>query len=138
MRMRIDYRHMNRVTIGDRHPLPKLDFLFNQFKRKDRLKIRVSSIKISLEDVLKMVFRTCYGYYDFFVILFELTDAPAAFMSLMTGVFKPFLDFFVIFFIDYTLCIREVKKIMLIISVLFWLSLGSRNYTQNFPSMNFV
>ncbi|KAH0725405.1 hypothetical protein KY284_001270 [Solanum tuberosum] len=105
MMMCIDYRQLNRVTIQNKYPLPRIDDLFDQLQdasvfSKIDLRSSYHKLKIRLEDVPKMAFRTSYGHYEFLVMLFGLTNMPVAFMSLMNMVFKPFLDSFVIIFID--------------------------------------
>ena len=67
---------------------------------KDRFEIGYHQLRVKREDISKMAFRTRYGHYEFLVMSFGLTNAPAAFMDLMNRVFKPFLDWFVIVFID--------------------------------------
>ena len=85
--------------------LPRIDELFDQllgasvFSEID-LRSGYHQLKIRESNLSKMTFRTWYGHYDFLVMPFELTDAPAAFMDLMNRVFHPYLDRFVIFFID--------------------------------------
>jgi hypothetical protein len=105
MRLCIDYRALNEVTVKNKYPLPRIDDLFDQLKgAKYFSKIDMRSgyyqLKIRLEDVPKTTFVTCYGQYEFTVMLFGLTNAPAYFMNLMNKVFMEELDKFVIVFID--------------------------------------
>ncbi|KAH0733596.1 hypothetical protein KY289_004784 [Solanum tuberosum] len=115
MRMCIDYRQLNRVTIRNKYSLPQIDDDFDQLKdasvfSKIDLRSRYHQLKIRPEDVLKMAFKTRYGQYEFLVKSFGLTNVPAAFMSLMNGVFKLFLDSFVIVFIDDNLVYSKSKE----------------------------
>ncbi|KAL4026089.1 hypothetical protein IC575_014513 [Cucumis melo] len=85
MRLCIDYRELNKVTVKNRYPLPRIGYR--------KLRIRDS-------DIPKTAFHSRYGHYEFIVMSFGLTNAPAVFMDLMNRVFKDFLDSFIIVFID--------------------------------------
>ncbi|XP_019244681.1 PREDICTED: uncharacterized protein LOC109224584, partial [Nicotiana attenuata] len=103
--MCIDYRQLNKVTVKNRYPLPRIDDMFNQLQgdcvfSKIDLRLGYHQLKIREPDIPKTAFRTRYGHYEFLVMSFGLTNAPAAFMHLMHSVFRPYLDSFMIVFID--------------------------------------
>jgi hypothetical protein len=105
LRLCVDYRPLNAVTIKNKYPLPCIDILFDQlagakvFSKVD-LHLGYYYINIYPEDVPKTAFSTRYGLYEYLVMSFGITNDPAHFMCLMNSVFMPELDKFVMVFID--------------------------------------
>jgi len=115
LRMCVDYRPLNAVTIKNKYPLPQIDILFDQLSKakvfsKIDLRSGYHQIKIRLQDIPKTAFSTRYGLYEYLVMSFGLTNAAAYFMYLMNSVFMPELDKFVVVFIDDILVYSENEQ----------------------------
>ena len=115
LRLCVDYRPLNEVTIKNKYPLPRIDLLFDQLARakvfsKIDLRSGYHQIKIKPEDIPKTTFTTRYELYEYLVMSSGLTNAPAHFMYLMNSVFMPELDKFVVVFIDDILVYSKNKK----------------------------
>src|SRR5574338_502890 len=104
LRMCIDYRELNKVTIKNKYPLPRIDDLFDQlsgariFSRLD-LAFGFHQMKVEEESIKYIAFNTRYGLYEFLVMPFGLTNAPSYFVDLMNRIFRDYLDKFVLIFI---------------------------------------
>lgn len=115
MQMCNNYRELNKMTIKNRYPLPWIDDMFDQpdgasYFSKIELWLGYHQLRVCEEDIPKTTFRMRYGHYEFLVIPFGLTNAPAVFMDLMNRVYRPYLDKFVIVFIDDKLIYSRSKK----------------------------
>ncbi|GKB21136.1 putative reverse transcriptase domain-containing protein [Tanacetum coccineum] len=149
--MCIDYRKLNKLTVKNQYPLPRIDDLFDQLQgsrvySKIDLRSGYHQLRVREEYIPKTTFRTHYGHYEFQVMPFGLTNALAVFMDLMNRVCKPYLDRFVIVFIDDILIYSKSRKeheghLRLILKLLkeeklyakfskceFWLLKGSENF----------
>ena len=114
LRLCIDYRQLNRVTIKNRYPLPRIDDLFDQLRgarvySKIDLRTGYHQLRVRETDIPKTAFRTRYGHFEFTVMPFGLTNAPTAFMDLMHMVFQPYLDKLVVVLVDDILIYSQSK-----------------------------
>jgi len=105
MRLCVDYWKLNKVTIKNRYPLPRIDDLMDQlvgakvFSKID-LRSGYHQIRVKAENISKVAFRTRYGHYEYSVMPFGVSNAPGVFMEYMNRIFHPYLDQFVVVFID--------------------------------------
>ncbi|GJX49598.1 putative reverse transcriptase domain-containing protein [Tanacetum coccineum] len=114
-RMCIDYCELNKLTVKNRYPLPRINDLFDQLQgsrvySKIDLRSGYHQLRVREEDILKIAFRNRYGHYEFQVMPFGLTNAPTIFIDLINRVCKPYLDRFVIVFIVDILIYSKSRK----------------------------
>ena len=115
LRLCIDYKDLNKVTVKNKYPLPKIDDLFDQLQgscvfSKIDLRSGYHQLRVKSENILKTAFRTRYGHYEFLVMPFGFTNALTVFMDLMNRVFNPYLDKFFVVFIDDILVYSKNKE----------------------------
>ena len=111
----VDYRQLNKVTIKKKYHLPRTDDLMDQLRGavmffKINLRSGYHQIRVKGEDIPKTAFRTRHGQYEFIVMSFGLTNAPTVFMDYMDRIFRPYLDKFVVVFIDDIMVYSKSKK----------------------------
>ncbi|GKA89384.1 putative reverse transcriptase domain-containing protein, partial [Tanacetum coccineum] len=110
-----NFPELNKLTIKNRYPLPRIDDLFDQLQgsqyfSKIDLRSRYHQLRVHEDDIPKTAFRTRYGHFEFTVMPFGLTNAPAVFMDLMNRVCRPYLDKFAIMFIDDILIYSKTRE----------------------------
>jgi hypothetical protein len=115
LRLCVNYHPLNAVTTKNKYPLPRIDILFDQLAgaqvfSKIGLRSGYHQIKIKPSDIPKMAFSTRYGLYEYLVMSFGLTNAPACFMYLMNSVFMLELDKFIVVFIDDILIYSKIEE----------------------------
>ena len=114
-RLCVDYRQLNKLTIKNKYPLLRIDDLLDQLRgaavfSKIDLRSRYHQILVKPEDVQKTTFRSRYGHYEYVVMPFGVTNAPTVFMDYMNQIFRPYLDRFVVVFIDDILIYSKNKE----------------------------
>jgi hypothetical protein len=115
LRLCIDFRQLNKVTIKNKYPLPRINDLFDRLNdakifSKIDLRLRYHQVRIIDEDINKTVFWVRYGHYEFTMVPFGLSNAPSVFMCLMNGVFREYLDKFSIVFLDEFLVYSKLEE----------------------------
>ena len=111
----VDYRQLKKMTIKNKYPLPRIHDLMDQlhgssmFSKLD-LQSGYHQILVKVDDVQKTAFRSRYGHYEYVVMPFSVTNAPAVFMDYMNRIFQPFLDKFVVVFIDDILIYSKTRE----------------------------
>ena len=115
MRLYVVYRQLNKVTIKNKYPLPRIDDLMDQLQgatvfSKINLQSGYHQIRVRDEDIPKTAFQTRYGHYEYTVMSFGLTNAPVVFVDYMNRIFRPYLDKFVVVFIDDILVYSKTEK----------------------------
>ena len=115
LRLCVDYRQLNRVTIKNRYSLPRIDDLFDQLRgaqvySKIDFRTGYHQLRVRETDIPKTEFKTRYGHFKFTVMPFGLTNALAAFIDLMHRVFQPYLDQFVVVYVDDILIYSKIEE----------------------------
>ena len=115
LRLCIGYMQLDRVTIKNRYPFPRIDDLFDQLRgvqvySKIDLRTGYHQLRVRNAYILKRAFRMRYGHFEFTIMLLDLTNAPAAVMDLMHRVFQPYIDQFVMVFMDNILIYSKFKE----------------------------
>ena len=115
LRLCINYRQLNRLTIKNRYPLPRINDLFDQLRgahvySKIDLRTGYHQLRVRETDIPKAAFRTRYGHFEFTMMPLGLTNAPAPFVDLMHRVFQLYLDQFVVVFVDDMLIYSQSEK----------------------------
>jgi hypothetical protein len=115
LRLVVDYRHLNNITIKDRHPLPLQEELIEKLKHakvftKLDLRSGYNNIRIKEGDEWKTAFRTKFGHYEYTVMPFGLTNAPAVFQHFMNDIFRDLLDIYVIVYLDNILIFSKSRE----------------------------
>jgi hypothetical protein len=119
MRMCIDYRELNKVTIKNRYPSQRIGDLLHHLQgahtfSKINLRLGYHQVKVKEEDIPKTAFKTRYEHYEFLVMSFGLTNVPTIFIDMMNRVFHDYLDQFIVVFIDdimiYSKTLKEHKE----------------------------
>jgi hypothetical protein len=142
MRMCIDYRELNKVMIKNRYHLPRIDDLLDKLQgacvfSKINLRSGYHQVRVKEEDIPKTAFRTHYGQYEFLVISFGLTNAPAVFMNTVNRAFHDYLDQFTVVFINDILIYLKTPRSMRSIYRRHWRGFGGRSFMLNSRSVSF-
>ncbi|GKC12479.1 putative reverse transcriptase domain-containing protein [Tanacetum coccineum] len=111
----LQVKELNKLTVKNGYPLPRIDDLFDQlqgsqFFSKIDLRSGYHQLRVHEDDIRKTAFRTRYGHFEFIVMTFGLTNGPSVFMDLMNRVCRPYLDKFVIVFIDDILIYSKTRE----------------------------
>ncbi|KAA3484055.1 DNA/RNA polymerases superfamily protein [Gossypium australe] len=115
LRLCIDYCQLNKLTIKNKYPLPRIDYIFYQFQgtlifSKINLQSGYYQLKVKDSDMMKTTFKTQYGHYEYLVLPFELTNALATFMDMMNRVFPSYSDWFIVL-VNYHSFVEEFSSI---------------------------
>jgi hypothetical protein len=142
IRLCVDYRRLNEVTSKQKYPLPKIEDFFDQLNgakvfSKIDVRTRYHHLKVRESDIIKNAFTTRYGLFEYTVMSFGLTNAPAYFMNLMNKVFMKFLDRFVVVFIDDILIYSRTEEEHAEHMRLVLETYESTNFMPSLASLNF-